>query len=179
VLSLSQKLVQAGATALTIHGRSGEKKFGLPIDLQVIKDVAASLSVPVVANGGIFTGADAKNVIEQTKATAVMPGRGLIGNPWLIEEILRTLSGSSFVSPSLQEKKDVCLDHLKILCDFYGERTGVMRMRKILPEYFSSCFYLKDLKRDSHQIAYMRDIPVLLERIQQVGASQVYDNRNS
>lgn len=179
VLSLSQKLVSAGATAITIHGRSGEKKFGTPIDLGLIRDVAASLSVPVVANGGISTGVDASHALNQTGAAAVMPGRGLIGNPWIIPEILSTCSDGSFTPPTLQEKKDVCLEHLRLLCGFYGERTGVLRMRKILPEYFSSCEFLKDLKRDVQAASCARDIPRILERIKERDVRVVYDKRTT
>jgi tRNA-dihydrouridine synthase B len=174
VLSLSQKLVDAGATALTIHGRSGEKKFGVPLDRNIIKETAASLSVPVIANGSIYTGGDAKKMIQETGAAAVMPGRGLLGNPWMIPEILDTLSDQRFTPPSLQQKKEVCLDHLDLLVDFYGERRAVLKMRSILPHYFSSCLFLKDLKKDVQEITTAREIPVLLERIKDDGMSAVY-----
>jgi tRNA-dihydrouridine synthase len=175
VCSLSQKLAAAGATAITIHGRTGEKKFGIPVDLSVIRDTATTLSIPVVANGGIFTGADAQHALEQTNAAAVMPGRGLIGNPWIIPEILSTFSGTSFQPPTLPEKKDVCQEHLKLLCDFYGQHNGVLKMRNILPEYFSSCQYNKDLKRDSHQVNTTEEITALLEKIHEQDSHVVYD----
>jgi tRNA-dihydrouridine synthase B len=174
VLSLSQKLVDAGATALTIHGRSGEKKFGVPLDRNIIKETAASLSVPVIANGSIYTGGDAKKMIQETGAAAVMPGRGLLGNPWMIPELLNTLSHQKFTPPSLQQKKEVCLDHLALLVDFYGERRAVLKMRSILPHYFSSCLFLKDLKKDVQEITTAREIPVLIERIKDDGMSAVY-----
>lgn len=174
VLSLAQKLVGAGATALTIHGRSGEKKFGVPLDRNIIKETASSLFVPVIANGSIYTGLDARKVIQETGAAAVMPGRGLLGNPWMIPEILDTLSDQRFTPPSIQQKKEVCLEHLDLLVDFYGERRAVLKMRSILPHYFSSCLFLKDLKKDVQEITTTREIPVLLERIQDDGMSAVY-----
>jgi nifR3 family TIM-barrel protein len=175
VRSLSQKLAAAGATAITIHGRTGEKKFGVPVDLSFIRDVATMLSIPVVANGGIFTGADAQHALQQTDAVAVMPGRGLIGNPWIIPEILSTFSGTPFHAPTLQEKKDICQEHLNLLCDFYGERSGVPKMRNILPEYFSSCHHNKDLKRDAHQVVSAHDIVLLLEKIHDIDSRVVYE----
>ncbi|MCX6671421.1 MAG: tRNA-dihydrouridine synthase [Euryarchaeota archaeon] len=174
VLSLSQKLVDAGATALTIHGRSGEKKFGVPLDRNFIKKTAMNLSVPVIANGGIYTGVDARKLFQDTGSAAVMPGRGLLGNPWMIPEILDALSDQRFTPPSLQQKKEVCLDHLDLLVDFYGERRAVLKMRSILPHYFSSCLFLKDLKKDVQEITTAREIPVLLERIQDDKMSAVY-----
>ena len=164
-ISLSQKLVDAGATALTIHGRSGEKKFGVPLDCDIIKKTVQNLSVPVVANGSIYTGIDALKMIQRTGAAAVMPGRGLLGNPWLVPEILATVSKKRHSPPTLQQKKEVCLDHLHLLVDFYGERRAVLKMRSILPHYFSSCLFLKELKKDVQQITTSTDVPNLLERI--------------
>jgi tRNA-dihydrouridine synthase B len=174
VLSLSQKLVVAGATALTIHGRSGEKKFGVTLDRSIIKTTAENLSVPVIANGSIYTGFDAQKMIQETGAAAVMPGRGLLGNPWIIPEILNTLSHQKYTPPPLRQKKEVCLKHLGLLVDFYGERRAVLKMRSILPHYFSSCLFLKELKKDVQQITSAREIPLLLERIQENEMNAVY-----
>lgn len=174
VLSFSQRLVDAGAIALTIHGRTGEKKFGSPLDLDVIRNAAAALSVPVIANGGIYTGKDAQRVIQTTGVAAVMPGRGLVGNPWLIPEILSGFSQRQFSPPTLEEKKTVCRTHLKLLVEFYGERRAILRMRSILPHYFSSCMLLKELKKDVQQITSTKEIHFLLERIQTNGTTLIY-----
>jgi tRNA-dihydrouridine synthase len=68
----------------------------------------------------------------------------------------------------------VCLDHLDLLVDFYGERRAVLKMRSILPHYFASCLFLKDLKKDVQEINTAREIPVLLKRIQEDGLNAVY-----
>jgi tRNA-dihydrouridine synthase B len=177
VVSLSQKLVDAGAVALTIHGRSGEKKFGLPIDLRVMREAADVLTVPIIANGGIYTGYDAQQMIQATGAAGVMPGRGLIGNPWVIPEILSTLSKKSYSPPTIQMKKEICIKHLDLLVDFYGERKAVLKMRSILPQYFSSCFFLKDLKLDVHQASKASEIPLLLERLDDANGNTIYDKK--
>jgi len=167
VVSLSQKLVDAGATALTIHGRSGEKKFGTPLDQDTMRQTTLALSVPVIANGNIYSGMDAEQAIQLTGAAAVMPGRGLLGNPWLIPEILNTLAGKTVVKPTLQEKKQVCLDHLHLLVEYYGERRAILKMRSILPHYFSSCLFLKELKKDVQKTTTSKDISNLLSRVYQ------------
>lgn len=174
VVSLSQKLIDAGAVSLTIHGRTGEKKFGSRVDLDIIKKTAATLSAPIIANGGIYTGLDAQKMLKETGVAAVMPGRGLLGNPWIIPEILSILSKHSYTPPKLQQKKDVCLDHLRLLSEFYGERRAVLKMRSILPHYFSSCLFLKDLKKNVQQVTDVKQIPILLERIQNDGIKMVY-----
>jgi tRNA-dihydrouridine synthase B len=175
VLSLSNKLADAGAVAITIHGRTGEKKFGVPVDFSVVKEVAEQLSIPVIANGGIYTGADAKKVLQSTGATAVMPGRALIGNPWLIPEIEQTFTHKPFHPPSLAEKKEICLEHLRVLIDFYGERSAVHKMRSIVPHYFSTCLFLKQLKRDVHRVEHASDIHHLLTHIIEKEHHIIYD----
>jgi tRNA-dihydrouridine synthase B len=177
VVALSEKLVNSGAVALTIHGRSGEKKFGLPVDFRIMQEAASVLTIPIIANGGIYTGSDAQQMIQATGAAAVMPGRGLIGNPWIISDILSTISKTSFTPPTLQTKKDVCRKHLDLLVDFYGERKAVLKMRSILPQYFSSCFFLKDLKLDVHQASKADDIPMLLERLDDAKGYTIYEKR--
>ena len=174
VVSLSQRLVDAGAVSLTIHGRSGEKKFGSRVDLDIIKKTATTLSAPIIANGGIYTGLDAQKILTETNAAAVMPGRGLLGNPWIVPEILSTLSKHSYTPPILQQKKDICLEHLRLLTEFYGERRAILKMRSILPHYFSSCLFLKDLKKDVQQVTDVKHIPILVERVQNDEMNTVY-----
>ncbi|OGS40384.1 MAG: hypothetical protein A3K77_02035 [Euryarchaeota archaeon RBG_13_31_8] len=165
VLSLSKKLVDNGADALTVHGRTGEKKFSSDIDLSVISDVVRYVSAPIIANGGIFSGNDAKFVLCKTGAAAVMPGRKLIGNPWLINEIRCAVSGGSFLPPTLIEKKRICIKHTQEICDHYGERRGIIHMRKILPKYFSSTLFIKELKHDVQHMKDKNDISMILGRI--------------
>lgn len=161
----SQKLMDAGATAITMHRRTGEKKFGPLLNIIAIKEMMRQVSIPIVVNGGIFTGKDAQNVIHQTGAAGVMPGRGLLGNPWLISELLSAFSHSSFSFPTLQNKKNICLRHLDALCTFYGERKAVMKMRSILPYYFSNCYMLKYLKETVKTVMSYQEIVRLLDNI--------------
>lgn len=175
VLSLSKKLVEAGAVAITIHGRTGEKKFGVPVDLAVMKETAEQLPIPVIANGGIYTGVDATHMMQSTGATAVMPGRGLIGNPWLIPEIISTFTKKPYTPPHLTEKKEICLDHFKLLTDFYGERSAVLKMRSILPHYFSSSLFLKQLKRDVQRAENTHDIHHIVTHLTEEGPHVMYD----
>ncbi len=173
-ISFSQQMMDAGAIAITIHRRTGEKKFGVPLDFKSIKEVVDHLSIPIIANGGIFSGIDAKHVIEQTGAFAVMPGRGLIGNPWIISEILSVFSHSIFTYPNLKNKKEICLDHMRNLCDFYGEYKGVLKMRSILPYYFSTCHMLKKLKNEVQRISSCQDIFGLLDNIYEINSQIFY-----
>jgi len=166
--SLSRKLVDEGISAITIHGRTGEKKFGLAVDLDGIKEIVDSIDAPVIANGGIYSGDEAFNLLDATGAAAVMPGRGLIGNPWLVNGIRSSLNGTKSPSPGLDEKKEVVMRHLSYLCDFYGERTGVILMRRLLGKYFSGCRNAGQLKLDGQKTGTIKDVEALVERITDV-----------
>ncbi len=174
VISLSQKLACSGAVAITIHGRTGEKKFGNPLNIHQMREAVSTLSIPVIANGGVFSGIDAQNMLLQTGAAAAMPGRGILGNPWIIPEILCNFSGDIFTFPTLQEKKDICAEHIHNVCEFYGEKFGVLKMRRIVFLYFSSCKYLKSLKNDVQRAEAVGDIYALLDRIKEVNDIWVY-----
>ena len=174
VISLSQKLGYSGATAITIHGRTGEKKFGSLLNINQMREAVSILSIPVIVNGGVFSGIDAQDMLLQTGAAAVMPGRGILGNPWIIPEILCNFSDDIFTFPTLQEKKDICAEHIHNVCEFYGEKFGVLKMRRIVFLYFSSCKYLKVLKNDVQRAETVGEIYALLERIKEVNDIWVY-----
>ena len=162
---LSQRLAEVGVSAITVHGRSGDKKFGLPVDHDGIRAVVEAVDVPVVANGGVFTGGDALAMAERTGAAAVMPGRGLIGNPWLVTEILSAFKGEPYSPPTLEERKTVCLRHLRHLCGYYGEREGAVAMRRVLHEYLRGCRRLTELKRDALTVTSFSQVEALLDRV--------------
>jgi len=174
VISLSQKLDCSGATAITIHGRTGEKKFGSLLNINQMREAVSILSIPVIVNGGVFSGIDAQDMLLQTGAAAVMPGRGILGNPWIIPEILCNFSDDIFTFPTLQEKKYICTEHIHNVCEFYGEKFGVLKMRRIVFLYFSSCKYLKVLKNDVQRAETVGEIYALLERIKEVNDIWVY-----
>jgi tRNA-dihydrouridine synthase B len=176
-VSLSKRLEGLGVAAIAVHGRSGEKKWGLPIDYEGIRGVVEALGIPVVANGGIFTGEDAKKMIERTGAAGVMPGRGLIGNPWIALEITAALTGADYYPPTLAERKETCLLHMRYFCEYYGDKGGAVRMRRILPKYFPGCKNLRSLRYDIHTASSPGEVAALMDRILEDGAHGCYDGR--
>ena len=175
-VSLSRRLENVGVAAITVHGRSGEKKWGIPINFEELKRVVEALSIPVVANGGIFTGKDALEMLEKTGASAIMPGRGIIGKPWLVPEIKAAFAGADYTPPTLQAKKEICLLHLRYLCEYYGDKGGAVRMRRILPKYFTGCRNLRSLRQDISETSTPGEISALLDNIGKDGLSGFYDN---
>ena len=171
---LSIRLEDVGVSAITVHGRTGEKKLGLCVEYDDIKKVVNAVNIPVVANGGIFTGDDAVTTLEKTGASGIMPGRSLIGNPWLIYEINASLRGKEFKPPSLCEKKKIFLKHLDCLIDFYGESQGVKSSRRILGKYFAGSKNVTKLKLRSQKIESKAKIESLLKNLNENQGNVVY-----
>ena len=129
-----------------------------------------------MANGGIFTGDDARVMIEKTGAAGVMPGRGLIGNPWIVPEIIAALSGDDYASPTISERKWTCLLHMNYMREYYGDVSAAVRMRRILPKYFSGCKNLRVLREDILGATNPAQVARLLDRIRDNGLRGIYDD---
>jgi len=173
-VELAEMLEDAGVSAITVHGRSGEKKFGENVDLKAIRMVAETVDVPVVGNGSVYGGADAVVMMESAGVDAVMPGRGLIGNPWIITEIRSAYNGVSYVEPSLTERKTTCRKHLEYLIEYSGEKDGVLTMRRVLPRYFMGAVHASDLRIRMTQISTVQDALDELDKIVQTDDNIIY-----
>lgn len=153
-LSLSQRLQKAGVAAITIHGRTGDHKSSPTVSQTCVQEAVEALDVPVVANGGISSGEIASAVLRQTGCAAVMPGRYLIGNPWLVGEIHSAIHGSPYQPPSFEERKEVCRRHFELLTGCYGRYGAAIRMRGIFTHYFPFIRNRAAFNRDAHLMGY-------------------------
>ena len=125
-----------GADAVIVHPRTADQGFGGKADWDIIKAVKEALNIPVIGNGDIRSADDASRMVQTTGCDGVMIGRGALGNPWLVGEILARLTGSNApVSPSLVEKEAVIERHLAMELGYYGEGRGCRNFRKHLLWY--------------------------------------------
>lgn len=130
-VELARIAESCGAAAVTVHGRTREQYYSGQADRNIIRKVAQSVSIPVIANGDIFTAEDAQSMLLETGAAAVMIGRGSQGNPWIftqIEEYLKT--GRVSTVPSPKEKINMAMEHITLLCSLKGEYIGIREARK-------------------------------------------------
>ncbi len=124
------KLQDAGANMLTIHGRTREQGFSGKADWEIIGEIKELLDIPVIANGDIRSGQDAKECLKITKADGVMIGRGLLGSPWIVGEIEASIKGDkTFKTPSQIDKLMLINEHLEALLQEKGEH-GLLIARK-------------------------------------------------
>ena len=126
----------SGIQALTIHGRSRACKFSGEAEYYTIKEVKQAVAIPIIANGDINTADKAREVLDYTKADAVMIGRAAQGKPWIFSEFNAKLNGAHYLPPTLNEIKTVIYQHLENIYSFYGDLCGVRIARKHIGWYF-------------------------------------------
>jgi tRNA-dihydrouridine synthase B len=146
-VEIARKAEAAGASAITIHGRTRSQMYTGLADLDVIKAVKAAVKIPVIGNGDIKDGPSAKRMLDYTGVDAVMVGRAALGNPWIFYEINHYLqTGEEAPKPSLLEIKQMILEHGKSLMDLKGEHLAMLQMRGQGTWYFKGLHNAKETK---------------------------------
>ena len=139
---------EAGAQAVTVHGRTAAQLYSGKADWSIIREVKEAVRIPVVGNGDVVEPEDAKRMMELTGCDAVMVGRGALGNPWVFREIAYYLkTGEKLPRPDALERIQVAVRHLNLLVQEKGEVIGVREMRK------HAAWYIKGL----HNATAFRD----------------------
>ena len=127
---------EAGASAITVHGRTRSQGYTGKVDLDIIKRVKEAVSIPVIGNGDIIDIESAKKMFEYTKCDAIMIGRGVLGNPWLIKQLDSYFKDGNFIEkPTCEEKIEMCLKHLEYLLKIKNEKVAILEMRSHIAWY--------------------------------------------
>ncbi|ARO86665.1 tRNA dihydrouridine synthase DusB [Nitrosospira lacus] len=135
-LAVANIAQSAGVQALAIHGRTRACAYAGHAEYDTIAEVKAAVKIPVIANGDITTPEQARQVLDYTRADAIMIGRAAQGRPWIFREISHYLAtGEHLQLPEVSEIHRVLIQHLHELYDFYGEYSGVRIARKHISWY--------------------------------------------
>ncbi|MBP1907397.1 nifR3 family TIM-barrel protein [Paenibacillus turicensis] len=148
VIDNAKAVEQAGAQAVTVHGRTREQLYTGTADWNYIRQVKENVSIPVIGNGDVGSPEDAKRMLDETGCDGVMIGRGALGNPWMLYRTIEYLkSGQLLSEPGLNEKIKIAILHMDRLADLKGEKVAVKEMRKHLAWYlkgFQGAARIKD-----------------------------------
>ena len=137
---------RAGADAIAVHGRTRVQMYSGRADWDIIRDVKRALSIPVIANGDVFSAEDAEHILRYTGCDGAMIGRGSFGNPWLFMQANAFLkTGAVPELPVLAERIDTAVRQIEMLSEYAGERIACLEARHHLPWYLhgvahSSCY---------------------------------------
>ncbi len=129
---------EAGASAITIHGRTRQEFYTGKADWDIIKKVKENVSIPVIGNGDIKTKEDALEIFEKTNVDGIMVGRASMGTPWIFEEIINYLQGKPERKIEKEEKLATILKHIELEIEEKGEKVGINELRKHLSAYIKN-----------------------------------------
>lgn len=152
-VEMAKRAEQAGAAAITVHGRTRQQMYAPPVNRKIIADVKAAVRIPVIGNGDILDGCSAAQMLEETNCDYLMVGRGALGRPWVFQQINAYLSqGRILPEPPVSERMRVMCNHIEKLCEYKGERIGIREARK------HAAWYTKGIRGAAQ---YRREIGML------------------
>ena len=158
---------EAGAQAICVHPRTRSQGYTGKADWSIIKSVKEAVSIPVIGNGDIKSCYDAKRMLEETGCDAVMIGRGVLGNPWLIKECVTYLeTGEVLAKPSPKERIDMCLYHLNLLKELKNEHIACLEIRTHISWYLKGLPKANDIKNKIFSLDHISDIIQVLNEYQ-------------
>lgn len=165
VIDLAKIAEDSGAAAICVHARTRSQMYAPSADWSYIKKVKEAVSIPVIGNGDIFSGADAKRMIEETGCDAVAIARGAMGNPWIFEEATALLEGEIFSPISPAQKIQGAIDHLDLLIKLKGEARAVPESRAHMDKYTKGLYGAPRIRNAVNLAESAEEIKALLRSL--------------
>ena len=165
-VEMAKLLEEAGASVITVHGRTRKQMYAPPVNYDVIKEVKNALSIPVIANGDIVDFQSAKYVYEYTGCDHIMIGRGALGNPWIFKQINTYFeTGEILPEPTIEEKMSVMVNHIEKLCEYKGDYTGMREARKHAGWYIKGMRGAASFRREIGSLENMEQLKNLAKNV--------------
>ena len=134
-LSFAKGLEEAGADMIAVHGRTRTQMYQGLSDWEAIREIREALTIPVIGNGDVRTAEDFFEKKDKSGVAAVMIGRGLLGNPFLIRQIVKRMKGETDLTITPEERFAACRDHAQRLIALAGEERALRELRGIVGNY--------------------------------------------
>lgn len=158
-LDFAKMCEDSGAAAVAVHGRTRAQMYAGKADWNIIKAVKQAVNIPVIANGDVFSGADAAHILKYTGADAVMIGRGAMGNPWIFQEALAVINCQEIPSPpTFSEKVDTAVRQFELAAASRGERAACLEARRHFAWYLRGMPYASFFKEKIMSVSTLNDI---------------------
>jgi tRNA-dihydrouridine synthase B len=155
-LETTKMLEEAGACAITMHGRTRDQKFTGIADWGPIAEVKSVATIPIIGNGDVWNGSDYRRIRAETGCDSVMIARAAIGNPFIFEEIRAADRGDDYQAPDVDRVVTTLLDHMEREIALKGPRTGLNRMKRHFASYLRGYPRVADLRK---QVFSTNEIP--------------------
>ena len=166
-VEVAKVVEKAGASAICVHPRTRSQGYSGKADWDIIRQVKEAVSIPVIGNGDIKNPEDVIKMLNETNCDAVMIGRGVLGNPWLIKNSLRLLNNEEMLSISLEDRINMCLKHLELLSNLKNEKIACLEIRNHIGWYFKGISGANELKNKVYQTSNIHDIICLLNEFKE------------
>lgn len=158
---------EAGISAIAMHGRTRKQMYRGHSDWEILGRVAEKLTIPFMGNGDVKTPQDAKTLIDDYGCDAVMIGRAVLGNPWILKQTNYYLkTGKLLPEPSVHDKIEIAVSQLNRLCDLKGDIIGVREFRQFVPYYLKGIRNVVRTKIAINQVDQKNEVIDLLQSIE-------------
>ncbi|MCD7741020.1 MAG: tRNA dihydrouridine synthase DusB [Ruminococcus sp.] len=165
-VDFAKRMEQAGANAITVHGRTRKQMYSGKANWEMIARVKNAVSVPVIGNGDVDSAQSCERMYSETGCDLVMIGRASYGKPWIFEEIEHYFNTGEILPPkTLDERMEIMLKHARMVIADIGERQGMKEMRHNVIWYVKGIKGAASLRRECSELVSYSQLEDMVRRI--------------
>lgn len=165
-VEFAKAMEDAGASAITVHGRTKTELYSGDCHRDVIKKVKDAVKIPVIANGNIWTIYDAKRMLDETGADAIALGRAIKGNPWFVRECVEYIEKGNVVErPTNEEIKNMMRRHVNDAISFKGEFTAITELRHHIAWYTRGMENSTKFRLALNSVSTKKELQLLIDQL--------------